>query len=327
MPSSAAETPEHKPKGKADMAELKYIFGPVASRRLGLSLGVDILPLKTCSFDCLYCELGRTTHKTIQRTSYFPPDEILAELRAVLTKQPTLDYITFSGSGEPTLNRDIGTLIRETKRFSQFPVAVLTNGSLLRREDVQLDLMEADLVIPSLDAASEEVFQKINRPADGLSADQMARGIADFTRKFSGETWLEILFCKGINDSEKEIEQLATRALVIGAEKIQLTTVFRPPAERSVEPVSIRFLETIRPKFGPSAEVVGPPRTRKKMPSQHVEKQILALVRRRPTPVSELAMALGMTHADALRALESLRTRGVIEKVNHQNEDFYTASQ
>jgi wyosine [tRNA(Phe)-imidazoG37] synthetase (radical SAM superfamily) len=309
------------------MAQLKYLFGPVASRRLGLSLGVDIVPAKTCTFDCIYCELGRTTAKTIERASFYPPEEIIRELRDFLSKRPNLDYITFTGSGEPTLNRDIGMLIREAKRMSGFPVAVLTNGSLLWREKVRQDLIEADLVIPSLDAGSQRVFKAINRPRAELKLERIARGIADFTRKFSGQTWLEIFFCKGVNDSESEVERLAELAEAIGAEKVQLSTVFRPPAESFAEPVSMQFLETIRPKFGPNAEVVGPPRTKKNVQIGDIEEQILALVRRRPTPVAELAMAVGVSHAEALKTLEVMRMKRTIEKVNHQDEDFYTASQ
>jgi len=150
----------------------KYIFGPVASRRLGLSLGVDIVPAKVCSLDCIYCQVGRTTKKTVKRREYVPIRKVLAELKARLDKGLRADYITISGSGEPTLNSKIGVLIDRIKKITDIPVAIMTNGTLLYMADVRRDCRKADVVLPSLDAADEETFEKINRPNRNISIEK-----------------------------------------------------------------------------------------------------------------------------------------------------------
>ncbi len=175
---------------------MKYVYGPVPSRRLGFSLGVDVVPYKTCTLDCIYCQLGRTTQKTIERKLYTQKDSVCEEVQEALNKKQRIDYITFSGSGEPTLNSDIGALIREVKKITTVPVVVLTNGTLLFREDVQKDLAEADVVMPSLDAASNVMFRKINRPHDVLNLDSIIRGLKRFRKMYKGRIWLEVMLIK-----------------------------------------------------------------------------------------------------------------------------------
>jgi len=179
---------------------MKYIYGPVPSRRLGFSLGVDLVPYKICSLDCIYCQLGRTVRKSIVRKMYTQKNDVLGEVKEVLDSNQLIDYITFSGSGEPTLSSDIGGLIREIKAMTSTPLAVLTNGTLLFREDVQKDLMEADMVLPSLDAASFEMFQKINRPHRALKIDLIIDGLKRFREIYKGQILLEIMLIKGFND-------------------------------------------------------------------------------------------------------------------------------
>src|SRR4030042_6378335 len=188
---------------------LKYIFGPVPSRRLGRSLGVDLVPYKTCSFDCIYCDLGRTTHKTTFRESYVKPEEIRREVELALptlSKKP--DYITLSGSGEPTLNQNIGDIIHAIKDLTSIPLAVLTNGSLLSIEEIRKELIEADMVLPSLDAITDVTFQCLNRPSPLLKIEEIISGLIQFRKQYRGQIWLEILFCRGINDDRGEIEKL-----------------------------------------------------------------------------------------------------------------------
>jgi wyosine [tRNA(Phe)-imidazoG37] synthetase (radical SAM superfamily) len=127
----------------------RIIYGPVPSRRLGISLGVDIVPFKTCSYDCIYCQLGRATNHTIKRGSFVPIDSVLKQIKDVVDQNSDIDYITFSGSGEPTLNSDTGEIICKIKDFTSIPIAVLTNGSLLWQQQVRKDLSSADLVVPS----------------------------------------------------------------------------------------------------------------------------------------------------------------------------------
>jgi len=173
----------------------KYIYGPVPSRRLGRSLGVDLVPFKACTFDCVYCQLGRTPHKTVERREYLPAEAILDEVKRKLAEGDVPDYITFSGSGEPTLNRRIGGLIREIKALTKIPVAVLTNGSLLWMQEVQEDLMAADLVIPSLDAGDEKLFSYVNRPHRDLAFAQVVNGLIEFTRRFPGQVRYGLKSC------------------------------------------------------------------------------------------------------------------------------------
>ena len=184
------------------------IFGPVPSRRLGFSLGVDVIPLKTCTYNCIYCQLERTTQKTLRRAEYVAVEPILQELQHVLSLGQNIDYITFSGSGEPTLNAKLGEMIREIREMTSIPVAVLTNGSLLSEREVREDLSAADLVIPSLDAVSEEAFQRVNRPHGRLKIGAIIEGLKVFRRAFQGQLWLEIMFVKGINDTPEEIARM-----------------------------------------------------------------------------------------------------------------------
>jgi wyosine [tRNA(Phe)-imidazoG37] synthetase (radical SAM superfamily) len=205
------------------------IFGPVPSRRLGRSLGIDLVPLKTCTFNCIYCQLGPTACQTLDRKAYVPGRQVIGELEEKLSSlSPPPDYITFSGSGEPTLNSEIGWVIREINRLTKIPIAVLTNGSLLHLETVRNALQYADLVIPSLDAASPQLFKFINRPHHSLRFSQILGGLKDFRREFGGQVWLEVMLCSGINDDPKEIRRLRETVDQIGPDRIQLNTVIRP---------------------------------------------------------------------------------------------------
>lgn len=216
-------------EAQANMHNFKHLYGPVPSRRLGRSLGLDLVPYKFCSHDCIYCQLGRTTLKTIERKPYIPSESILEEISKKLKEIQKPDFITLSGSGEPTLNSEIGHLIKSIKKITDVPVAVLTNGSLLWMEDVREDLMEADLVIPSLDAGNESSFQYVNRPHDGINFRTMVEGIQRFTAGFKGGIWLEVMILEGLTSSEYEIRMLAELAELIKPRKIRLNTARRPP--------------------------------------------------------------------------------------------------
>jgi len=260
------------------------IFGPVPSRRLGFSLGVDIIPFKICSLDCIYCQLGRTTNKTLERKEFFSTDSILKELKKILKdKSQRIDYITFSGSGEPTLNSKIGSMIVRIKKITPVPVAVLTNGTLLYHPELQEELKEADLVIPSLDAADEKTFEEVNRPHSSLSFDEVISGLITFSQKFKGKIWLEIMLIRGINDSPHHIEKLAQIIQEIRLDKVQLNTPVRPPAEEFVHPVSIRNLRRIGSMLGEKCEIVTEvKRAEQKAYQRDVEEAVLTMIRRRP---------------------------------------------
>ena len=291
---------------------MDYVFGPVPSRRLGRSLGVDIVPFKTCSYDCVYCQIGRTTNKTIERKSWVPIAPVLEEVRAKLDTAP--DYITVSGSGEPTLSSDIGALIRDIKAMTAIPVAVLTNGSLLWREDVRHDLLQADLVAPSLDAGSAGAFQFANRPHTGVFFDRMLDGIIEFRKEFEGQIWLEVFLLGGFTDSDSEVRKLAECAARIKPDKIQLNTVTRPPAEASARAVPLERLEEFAPLFTPNAEVIAEFRElHQREEARADDKQILDMLRRRPCSLEDIANGLCLHRHQAAKSIEFLLAQGSIE--------------
>ncbi len=234
----------------------KWVFGPVKSRRLGQSLGIDVLPPKTCTYDCIYCQAGLTTIKTTQIEPYSSKNDVADEVLRVLSDGADLDYVTFSGSGEPTLYSQIGTLIRLLKAQTDKPVAVITNGSLLWRGDVQEDLMEADLVMPSLDAGDQEMFARVNRPPKDIPFEKMVDGITEFRKRFDGELRLEVLLLAGITDTEDEVEKIAGHVTRIGPDRVQVNTAVRQPAEKSARAVPRARLEKLAALFGPNTDIV-----------------------------------------------------------------------
>ncbi len=228
---------------------LRYIYGPVPSRRLGRSLGIDLVPFKTCTYDCVYCQLGRTTNKTLKRAEYIAVPDILRELEEKLTSADRPDYISLAGSGEPTLNSGIGELIRQIKKLTDIPVAVLTNGSLLWQDEVQDALMAADLVLPSLDAGDEFLFGYVNRPHRDITFMRMIGGIATFAKRFPGEVWLEILLLAGVTGIASEVKKIAALANHIKPTRIQLNTAWRPCAEEFAQALTSRSAAGSGQKF------------------------------------------------------------------------------
>lgn len=215
-----------------------YVYGPVPSRRLGLSLGVSPIPKKTCNYACIYCQLGRTDHMTNARQNFYPLEDILYEAKAVIEGGTEFDVITIVGEGEPTLYADLGDLIRGLKGLSEKPVAVITNGALLYDERVQEALLEADLVLPSLDAAEEGVFKRINRPHGSLKFDRVIEGLRKFSQKYKGQLWIEIMLVKGINDDEAALLGFKAMLETLRYDRLYINTVVRPPAEPEVEAVA-----------------------------------------------------------------------------------------
>lgn len=214
-----------------------YTYGPVPSRRLGRSLGVSPIPPKTCSYSCVYCQLGKTKHLQVERKSFYAKEDILTEIvkRAEASKS---DYITFVGDGEPTLCKDLGWLIHHTKAKLRLPAAVITNSSLLFLKDVRRDLKEADVVLPTFDAGSEKTFRHINRPHGDIGFNTMLDGLIEFRAEFSGQIWLEVMLVKGLNDSEEELRKIRKSVDLIKPDRVYVVTPIRPPAETWVEPAS-----------------------------------------------------------------------------------------
>ncbi len=302
----------------------KYVFGPVPSRRLGYSLGVDIVPAKTCNLNCVYCELGRTTRQTLERRSYVPMDAVLADIRNAVDTIEQIDFITFTGSGEPTLNADLGRMIEAVRAFTDIRIAVLTNGTLLYLPDVRRDLARADVVIPSLDAVSEDAFQRVNRPHGRLNLTDIIEGLKQFRREYAGQIWLEILFVKGFNDQPEHVRQLQRVVQEIRPDRVQLNTVVRPPAESDIEPVAQEWLEAVRRQIGEKAEVIASfqPHDHQHICDNKME-TILALVSRRPVTLQEIHDSLGYSEADIREVLNHLRQQARIQEKRHLNRIYY----
>jgi len=303
---------------------MAQIFGPVPSRRLGFSLGVDVVPFKTCSLDCIYCQLGRTTNKTIQREEHVASGSVLREIEEVLRQGKRIDYVTFSGSGEPTLNSGIGKMISRIKKLTSIPVAILTNGTLLYQARIREDLMGADLVIPSLDTVTDEIFETVNRPHPSLKIDEVITGIDNFSQDFGGKVWLEIVLVKGINDSLEEIERVARVTGKMNLERIQLNTVVRPPAEEFAEPLSREDLENMKTVLGEKCEIIA--EFRRLTRGTHevdVEKRILSMVKRRPLRLVDISQSLGAHRNEIIKYLEALEKKHEIRTRVHNGEIYY----
>ena len=306
----------------------KYIFGPVPSRRLRRSLGIDLIPYKTCTFDCIYCDLGRTTHKTTSRQSYVVSEEIQKELElslSVLDKKP--DYITLSGSGEPTLNTNIGEIICKIKEITSTPVAVLTNGSLLSMDEVREDLSEADAVLPSLDAITSALFEYINRPYSSIKIEEIISGLIQFRKQYRGQIWLEILFCRGVNDGKEEIEKLKEVIERIEPDRIQLNTPVRPPAEDFAFPLTLAQLEEIRERLGDKAEIISEFAAPLGEEFNSVkDTEILNLIKRRPCTTEDISKALGLHLDEVVKYLEKLVKEGVVHYRMYEHHCYYEST-
>jgi wyosine [tRNA(Phe)-imidazoG37] synthetase (radical SAM superfamily) len=305
---------------------MSCVFGPVPSRRLGRSLGVDLIPFKTCSYDCIYCQLGRTTRKTVERTEWIPLETVMEDLKPKLALKP--DWITLSGSGEPTLYSRLDELIDGIHALTDVPVAVLTNGSLLWQPEVRKQLMKADLVIPSLDGGDPETFQTINRPAPEISFETMLEGLIAFRQEFKNPYWLEILLLDGINADGEPLEHLIRCASAIAPDRIQLNTATRPPAEKYAVQVSQTRLNEIATQFNPPAEIIADYRGVHAQTDFVIQKTtILEMLSRRPCTLDDVADGLGIHRNEAIKYIEELKTANLLEIRKSGEQTFYSAKQ
>lgn len=305
-----------------------YIFGPVPSRRLGLSLGVDLIPRKVCTLDCVYCQVGRTTDHRLERGDFVPVAEVLAELQTTLSEVPRPDYITISGSGEPTLNVRLGEVIDGIRRLTDVPVAIITNGTLLWDPAVRRDAAKADLVVPSLDAGDEETYQKINRPTRGLTLENLVEGMAAFRREFTGQLWLEVFLAAGINDSEKQVRKMARLIERINPDRIQLNTATRPTAEADVRPVPPERLAELARLLGSKAEVVADFKSRQAAAASAIaDDQVLAMIRRRPVTAEDIAAGLAAHPSEVAKALGHLLDARRIVRTERSGQMYYEAAE
>ncbi len=325
---------------------MKHIFGPVNSRRLGLSLGIDLLPRKICNFDCIYCEVGSTTNLTCERKEYVPTDVIIAEIKEYCSDPRRLepvDVVTVTASGEPTLHSGLGRILSYLKERTGKPIAVLINGTNLDNPEVVSDLCQADVVVPSLDAALEKSFRKLNRPALCLDLHEIIEGLVKFSQVFTGELWLEVLIAEGINDTPEDLDAIAEVITRMKLTRVQLNTVVRPPLEKYARPVSSERLEEIARSFSllpgvPMVEViahgtsifekgsdVGESKTKfRYLRDEELIDDILQMLQRRPCTAVDINRTFMLDGPDKVeQLLEPLVKAGTIEKRLHGGIKYY----
>lgn len=330
-PISPIRTLERAPRfpllsAPMDSGSFSYVFGPVVSRRLGRSLGVDVVPFKTCTYDCTYCQLGATTNHTIRRDRYVPLDAVLDEVRRKLASGAAADYVTIAGSGEPTLYSELCALIAGVKAMCDVPVAVITNGALLWMPDVRDDLLAADLVVPSLDVGSPETFAKVNRPCGGIDFDAMIEGLVAFREAYRGQIWLEVFLLRGITDTPEEIERISGIVERIRPDRVQLNTVARPAPGGGVEPVPRDVMDRIAERLGPIAEVVAHYDLTPHAAQVDIRPEdVLDVIRRHPCNLADIAQGLGIPIEEAERHITVLDEKGLIAIDLRDGTPFYLA--
>jgi wyosine [tRNA(Phe)-imidazoG37] synthetase (radical SAM superfamily) len=303
------------------------LFGPVPSRRLGISLGVDLVPMKTCTLNCIYCECGKTSQLTLERKEYVSFETVKKELTHYLAHHARPDYITFSGSGEPTLNSKIGDVICFLKeQVPDVPVAVLTNSTLFFQKQVRSDIKDAKVVIPSLDAATEKIFKKINRPFPHLHVDKIIDGLIRFRKEYSGKMWLEVFIIPGINDTKEELNILKQVIGKINADQIHLNTLDRPGSVSSLRAATREELEHVLDVFQmDNATIVADPPEHKSLFSYRKDTAdaILGTIARRPCTSKDLSEILGLQVEEVDIHLKSLETDKKIKIVKQRRGSFY----
>lgn len=309
----------------------QHIFGPVPSRRLGLSLGVDLVPYKTCSFDCIYCECGPTTNLTLERKEYVPMDKVISELDNFLSQSPELDYVTFSGAGEATLHSGIGKVLSHIKNnYPKYKTCLLTNGSLLGNDEVIKDLAPLDLVIPSLDAVEDCEFRQINRPAPNLNVEQLFKDLLKYRKNSHSVFWLEIFIVPGINDSQASLEKFAEFAKELKPEKIQLNTLDRPGSVDWIIPADMTCFKKFENALRPFAdvEITYKFKQQKKKEAEtedgkKLSNKIMELISRRPCTVEDMAAVLNIEENIVQEQITGLIKHRKIQSEKRERGTFY----
>jgi len=304
-----------------------YLFGPVPSRRLGISLGVDLIPKKVCSLNCVYCEVGESTKLTLDRKEYVRYDKVIAELKQFMSYNPKIDYLTFSGSGEPTLNSRIGDVLDFIKEsYPEVKIAVLTNGTLLFDKNLRAELLKADVILPSLDAASQIAFEKINRPEPTLKIGSYIQGLVELRKEYTNKIWLEVFILKGYNDSKEELDLLKDAILRINPDSVQLNTLDRPGTVSGLIPLSNPELQGIIEYWNLSnVEIIASVSERTSIESYvgDIEAAILETIARRPCTLEDLHKFLGIHINEINKYLGTLEGKNVIQTISLKRGVFY----
>ena len=321
---------------------MNFLFGPVNSRRLGRSLGIDLFREKICNLNCVYCEVGPTNVPVNRRGRYSPTREILAEITEFCAdphRLAAVDVLTVTAKGEPTLHLDLGVILRHIKSLTDKPVAVLTNGTTLADDEVREALQLADIVVPSLDAVRAESFSKVDRPARGLTVEAIINGLRDFSRAYRGRLWLEILLVRDINDADADIDALLPVLTTLRLDRIQLNTVVRPPADPGARPVAEARLAEIARRLQAALAVpvdlpspvagFGDERDAAPLPTADAEpaalrQAIIQMVRRRPCTAADIDRVFHLGGAEKIeQLLASLVASGTLRILTHAGDRFY----
>ena len=305
------------------MTKYKHLFGPVPSRRFGRSLGIDLTPHKTCSFDCIFCQLGRTTHKTVTRKEYVPTSEVIEELDDWLKADGTADCITLSGSGEPTLHSRFGDVLEFIRTVTTIPAVLLTNASMLHLPEVRSAAASANVVKASLSARDQFSFEHINRPHKSIMLKNVIEGLWSFRNNFKGELWLEVFLVWGTNTVAADISRIADLVKAIGPNRVQLNTAVRPPSEEYAFAAPKKDLERLAGLFDPPAEVIPEFSTDVSKPTGASETDILAMLERRPCTMEQIAQVFSIHRNEVSKYIGKLMREGRIRKQSQDNEVYY----
>mgnify|MGYP003931424615 CR=1 FL=1 len=310
---------------------MKRVFGPVPSRRLGQSLGIDPIPLKTCNWNCVYCQLGRTRPVTNERRTFFKKEVILGQVKEALDshKSGDIDWITFVGSGETTLQKGLDEMINGIKAFTDIPVAVITNGSLLYMPEVRHELLDADAVLPSLDAGNPSLYRRINRPHPACTFERLVNGMIAFREEYQHHLWIEVMLLKDVNDDEDSLREIAEHLEKINPDEIHVTQPTRPPAETWVKPPDETGLERAHIILGSVAKIILPAKGSFDLSSdENLLESIVGVITRHPMKESELVDALSKWSSEEVRdTLKQLAESGRAQRVTRGGVQFWSASE
>jgi len=290
-------------------------------------LGVDVIPRKYCNFDCIYCQVGKTTGKNTTRRTFFRAKEVARQVVDTVCATEKVDFVTFSGSGEPTLNKNLGTMIREIKKNINTPVAVITNSSLFDLEEVRNDIMRADVILPSLDAASNEMFQRINRPQSNIDIVKIIEGIKSLRKQYTGLIWLEIMMIKGMNDTKEELQKLNDIVKDLNVDRIHLNTITRPPSESNAGPLAQGELEQIKKLFGNKCEVI----SSFEKDGIHQQREgwaeaLVDILKRRALTLDDISKITGVASSRIIEQLRDMEKNGLIETYRLGADIYYIAA-
>lgn len=310
---------------------LKRVFGPVPSRRLGQSLGIDPVPLKTCNWNCVYCQLGRTQPFVTERKYFYENESILAELQQSLDahKPGEIDWITFVGSGETMLHAGLGEIISSVKRMTDLPVAVITNGSLFYLPEVRESILVVDAVMPSLDAGDPALYRRINRPHPSLTFERLTDGLIAFRKAYSGQMWVEVMLVRGENDNEKALRDIAYWLEKIQPDEVHVLQPDRPPSEDWVKPPLPESLALAHEILGSVAKIMMPAHGKFDLSGEEdIIDAILGIITRHPMKESQLVDALAQwSPGDVSETLKMLAESGRAKLVTRDGVCFWTAAE